>query len=228
MTVIIPAKFKHILIGLFVSYAFLALSAFANDQDDFFTAIQFNHVSSLPSMLARGVNPNAKEPVRGETALILAVRENADNAFDFLLSVKGIDLNAQANNGNTALMMSAYLENFHAVNALLELGAEVNKTGWTALHYAAISGNDAIISALLEHAAYIDAQTPTGLTALMLALRENKTSAVKLLLTEGADPTIKNNQQETALVMAKKLEFRGMVELIQNGVAQFQQRQRAP
>ena len=218
--------FKNTLVGLLA--ALFALSVYASDQADFFSAIQFNHVSSLPAMLARGVDPNAKEPLRGETALILAVHENANDVFDWLLSLKGVDINAQANNGNTAIMLAAYLENSHAVTALLERGAEVNKTGWTALHYAAMSGNDVIISALLEHAAYIDAQTPNGDTALMLALKGNKTSAVKLLLDEGADPTIQNNQQQTALDMAKKLEFRGMIELIQQGVDQFDQRQHSP
>jgi ankyrin repeat protein len=39
---------------------------------------------------------------------------------------------------------------------LIKKGADVNKTGWTPLHYAASSGQLAIISLLLDQHAYID------------------------------------------------------------------------
>ena len=104
---------------------------------------------------------------------------------------------------------------------LIAHGAEVNKTGWTALHYAAYAGNDAIVSILLEHAAYIDAAAPDNVTPLMMAVRANKTSVVKLLLAEGADPTLTTDQGDNALAIAKKSEFWGMSEILEPTIAQF-------
>jgi ankyrin repeat protein len=45
---------------------------------------------------------------------------------------------------------------------------------------------------LLARHAYIDAESPTGMTPLMLAAREGMEDAVKLLLAEGADATLKD------------------------------------
>jgi ankyrin repeat protein len=66
------------------------------------------------------------------------------------------------------------------------------RPGWTALHYAAASGDLDIMKLLLERHADIDAASPTGTTPLMLAAREGQEDAVKLLLDEGADARLKD------------------------------------
>ncbi|PRC92161.1 ankyrin repeat domain-containing protein [Solimicrobium silvestre] len=209
---------RRLLVSLLLLITFQPLLALASDQDDFLKAAEFDYVSDLSKFIARGVDPNCHEPMRGETALILAVRENSLRAIDFLVQAPGINLDATANNGNTALMMAAYLGNQHAVETLIAHGAQVNKTGWTPLHYAATAGNDVIVTILLQHDADIDAAAPNGLTSLMMAVRANKTRTVKLLLDNGADPLLSNALSVSALDMAKKLEFRGMVELLETGV----------
>jgi uncharacterized protein len=90
------------------------------------------------------------------------------------------------------------------VTALLNKDADVNKTGWAPLHYAATSGNVALIGALLEKHAYIDAESPNGTTPLMMAAMYGTPSAVKLLLEEGADPLLKNQLGMTAIDFAQK------------------------
>jgi ankyrin repeat protein len=84
---------------------------------------------------------------------------------------------------------------------LIKKGADVNKTGWTPLHYAASSGQLAIISLLLDQHAYIDAGSPNGTTPLMMAARYG-TEAVDPL-AEGADARLKNQQGLTALQFAE-------------------------
>lgn len=157
------------------------------DAVSFFRAAQINDAARIKPLLARGLDPNIREPERGETGLIVALRYDAMNVVKLLLAQPGIQLEATASNGNTALMMAAFKQNREAVLLLIGKGAIVNRPGWTALHYAAAAGDVEGIKLLLEHYAYIDAESPSGMTPLMMAAREGQEDAVKLLLEEGAD-----------------------------------------
>ncbi len=53
-------------------------------------------------------------------------------------------------------------------------GAALENPGWTALIYAATGGHDAIVTYLLAEGANINAPSPNGTTALMMAVREGK------------------------------------------------------
>jgi ankyrin repeat protein len=55
---------------------------------------------------------------------------------------------------------------------------------------------------LIENDAYIDAESPNGTTPLMMAAYYATPNAVKLMLEEGADPTLQNQDGQTALAMA--------------------------
>ena len=82
--------------------------------------------------------------------------------------------------------------------------ADVNKTGWTPLHYAATSGHVEMIRLLLEHHAYVDAESPNGTTPLMMAAQYGSGAAVQLLLDEGAQPLQTNQQGLAALDFAQR------------------------
>ncbi len=173
----------------------LAAPAFAETEDEvaFFRAAQVDNTVTVGDLLKRGLDPNLHEPERGETALIIAMRHDANRVFKLLLEHPRIDLEAQSANGSTALMMAAFKHNKAAVKAMIAKGAQVNRKGWTPLHFAAAAGDLDIMNILLEHHAYIDAGSPSGLTPLMLAAREGMEDAVKLLLAQGADATLKDN-----------------------------------
>ena len=162
------------------------------DAVTFFRAVQIDDDRAVRNVLARGLDPNVRDPASGETGLILAMRYEAMRSARVLLAHPQLKIDAQAPNGNTALMMAAYQKNKDAVLALLDKGAQVNRPGWTALHYAAAAGDLDIMKLLLERHAYIDAESPTGATPLMLAAREGQEEAVGLLLDEGADATLKD------------------------------------
>jgi ankyrin repeat protein len=87
---------------------------------------------------------------------------------------------------------------------LIDKGADVNKTGWTALHYAATNAHLDLMLLLLENHAYIDAESPNGSTPLMLAAQYGTAKAVKLLILAGADPLLKNQLQLGALDFAQR------------------------
>lgn len=190
----------------------VAGKAEAGAYDDFFRAVKLNDAKTIASLLSRGLDPNLIEPERGETGLILALRENSMTVFDVLLRSKQIDVEVKAFNGDNALMIAAFKGNLRAVEALIEHGAEVNKTGWTPLHYAAFVGNNDIVKLLLDKSAYIDAESPNKTTPIMMAARAGHILTVKLLLDEGADATLRNDLGMTAIDFARKYEFEDIAE----------------
>lgn len=183
---------RFLLLVLAAAAAVLALAAEQTDDEvDFFRAVQLDGVSRVATALLRGVSPNARDP-NGETGLIVAMRYESLKVAHLLMDQPGIDLEAKAPNGNTALMMAAFRQNKTAVLELLKRGAQVNQKGWTALHYAAAAGSVEITRILLDKYAYIDAETPSGMTPLMIAAREGQEEVVALLLEQGADATLKD------------------------------------
>lgn len=174
----------------------LAAVAAGDSESDavaFFRATQLDDDVAVKALLARGLDPNVREPARGEPGLIVAMRYDAMKIARLLLAHSKLRIDEQAPNGNTALMMAAFQKNKPAVLAILEKGAQINRPGWTALHFAAAAGDTAIMKLLLERSAYIDAESPTGTTPLMLAAREGQEEAVQLLLEEGADASLKDH-----------------------------------
>jgi len=179
-------------LALAVSLALFTNFATADDAVDFFRAAQLDAAGGVQQALANGLSPDVHEPGDGETGLIVALRYDGMKVVTLLLAQPNIDVEAKADNGNTALMMAAYRQNKPAVQALLAHGAHVNQPGWTALHYAAAAGADDIIALLLAEHATVDAESPSGMTPLMMAAREGRESSVALLLAQGADPDRKD------------------------------------
>ena len=192
-----------------LSIALLLLAttcAHADPARELAVAAQLDAGGGVARLLGAGVSPNSVDPVSGEPVLILALREGSQQAVERLIAAKNLQLEQTAPNGNTALMMAAFKHNRKAVEALLARGAQVNRPGWTALHYAAAAGDEGIASLLLAHQADINARSPSDITPLMIAAREGQEAAVQLLLKAGADTALKNNEGLTARQIAERAE----------------------
>jgi ankyrin repeat protein len=100
--------------------------------------------------------------------------------------------------GETAMMLAALKGNLPITRRLIEMGAQTNRAGWGPIHYAATSGHVEMINLLIEHFAYIDAQSPNGTTALMMAVRFKHRLAAERLIALGADSTLQNEAGLTA------------------------------
>lgn len=173
----------------------------------FFRAVQVDDHRTVGQMVGAVVNANEINPVGGEPALVLATREGAMRVLEVLLAHPGTDLNAQAGNGNTALMMAAFKRNKPAVQALLAKGAAVNRSGWTPLHYAAAAGDAEIAQLLIERGARLDPASPRAsgaYTPLMMAAREGQEATALLLLRRGAKAGLKNSEGLTAAQIAER------------------------
>lgn len=185
-------------------------------QRDFFRAVQMDDVRTVKALLGK-VDPNGRDPIGGEPALVEAVREGSQNVLAALLADPGTKVDATALNGNTALMMAAYKGNVPAVQALLAKGAAVNTLGWTPLHYAAAGGNDEIAGLLLQRGARIDPLSPPASganTPLMIAAREGKEGSVAFLLDHGANPALFNNEGLTPVQIAERADHKSIAALL--------------
>lgn len=177
--------------------------SFAGSYDDFFVAIKQDDAGKIKELLTRGFDANTIDP-KGQHGLYLALREPSPKAAQVLLDWPKTNVNVLNAKDESPLMMAALKGQQELADRLIKKGADINKTGWTPLHYAASSGHLAIISLLLENSAYIDAESPNGSTPLMMAAMYGTPAAVKLLLKEGADPQLKNQQGLTALQFAQR------------------------
>ena len=203
---------KSIYLIVFIGFS----SANAGSFEDFFAAIQRDDPQSLSALLRRGFDPNTLD-AKGQSGLFLALRDPSPKVVDVLLKAPKIKVETRTPQDESPLMMAAMRGELKLAAALIDKDADVNKTGWTPLHYAASSTQGdqlGVAKLLLENAAYIDAASPNGSTPLMMAAMYGNTSTLKLLLDEGADPTLKNQLGLTAVDFAQRADRKEMVELI--------------
>jgi ankyrin repeat protein len=100
-------------------------------------------------------------------------------------------------------MYAALKGHLALVKLLISKDADVNKSGWTPLHYAATHGDEDIVRLLLDQHAFVNAGSPNGTTPLMMAAQYGRPTTVKLLIEEGAEPLLKNEQGLNALDFAR-------------------------
>lgn len=197
-----PSVKKLIFAGLWLGSCFV----FAGSFDDYFKAVQQNDESKVIALTLRGFDLNTRNE-KNEHALLLALREGSLKVADFLLEQNSVDVEARNSQGESPLMIAAFKGQLAQAQRLIARRAEVNKPGWTPLHYAASNAaptSVAMVRLLLEHHAYIDAESPNRTTPLMMAAHYGNPLVVKLLLDEGADSSVKNEKGLTAIDFANR------------------------
>ena len=172
----------------FLSFAGPAL---ADPYVDLFSAIERDDAREVRLLMLKGVGTNSPDPKLGP-AIVYAARSKSFEALAALLENPATNVNVFNAAGETALMYASLYGQLDAVKRLIGRGAEVNHPGWTPLHYAASTGQQSVIEYLLEQHAYIDAASKNGTTPLMMAARANRADAARLLVREGADPSLRN------------------------------------
>ncbi len=197
---------------VFISF-FICTVAQAGAYEDFFVAIRNDDARTVQNLLQRGFDPNTRDP-KNLHGLFLALREPSPKVAQLLVNTSKIDLNPITDDGETPLMMAVFKGQVELAVLMIDKGADVNKPGWTPLHYAATAGNVQLMAILLENYAYIDAESPNKTTPLMMAAHYGTPGAVKLLLEEGADVSLKNDLGLSAIEFAHQAKKQDSVDII--------------
>ncbi len=188
-------------------------TANAGSFEDYFTAVAKDDPRTVQNLLRRGFDPNTVNE-KGLTGVFLAVRLPSPKVLDVLLAAPKIKVETRNEKDESPLMLAALAGDVATCQKLIAKDADVNKTGWAPLHYAATNGHVAVMQLLLDENAYIDAESPNKTTPLMMAASYGTTESVKFLLEAGADPTLKNELNLSALDFAKKASRPDAIELI--------------
>lgn len=188
-------------------------AANAGSYDDYFAAIGTDNAPQVAALMQRGFDPNTVNP-KGEHGLMLALRGASIKVIKVLLAQASIDVNVRTAQDETPLMLAALRGFADVCVELIARDADVNKPGWTPLHYAATGARTDILQLLLDNHAYIDAASPNGSTPLMMAAMYGDANAVKLLVEAGADASLKNELGLTAIDFARKAQRQDSVEIL--------------
>lgn len=203
------------LVGLFVFFLHFSVAQ-AGSFEDFFKAATIDDESAMVALALRGFDLNTRNE-KGDPGLIVALREESFKVVDFLLTQRSVKVELRNAQGESPLMIAAIKGQTSTARKLIQRGAEVNKPGWTPLHYAASraeSDSADMVRLLLEQHAYIDAESPNRSTPLMLAAMYGHADVVRLLLEEGADPGLRNEQGLTAVDFARQAGRSDLADLI--------------
>ena len=153
----------------------------------------------------------------GETPLFVAVHEEHPEIVTYLID-NGADVNHKSTkDGWTVLHIACFLKNAEIVNILLDNNVDINvtsNTGATPLYLVCEHGShnemsidiiyDLILAAeeLGVLAQYINKKEEHGYFPLYVACKNGDNDIVELLLEKGANLDEKNEQRQTALIIA--------------------------
>jgi len=199
-------------------------AARAGSFEDFFVAIERDDASTVQDLLRRGFDPNTLD-THGTPGLSIALQADSLRVAAVLIRTPETNVNLRNAHQETPLMFAALRGQVEMARALIARDADINHPGWTPLHYAA-SGSSKyqtdIISLLLEHSAYIDAASPNGSTPLMMAAQYGTSESVALLLSEGADPSLRNQLRLSAVDFALRAERKDVAQSIADAIRRRQ------
>ncbi|KAL0207758.1 hypothetical protein P9112_012386 [Eukaryota sp. TZLM1-RC] len=163
-------------------------------------AVKHNHFSLIPLLLSTNPNPNLCEPRFGSTALHLACMLNHVQCVRALLEFKRTNLLAITDHQWSVLHLAAEHGSLEVIRFLLtvpqikDLMAMKTKSGRTALHIGVKKRNGGNrggkrldILNILSDFIDVNASDSASLTALHLAIHNNFTKAVGLLVQKGGN-----------------------------------------
>jgi uncharacterized protein len=176
--------------------------ASAGAYEDFFIAINRDDDRAVARLLQRGFDPNSRDP-KGQTGLILALRDDSPRVAEALWKSPALEVDAQNASGETALMMAALRGQVTWMQRLLDRGAATHKEGWAPIHYAATGPEVKAVALLLQRGAPVEALSPDKDTPLMMAARYGAEGSVDLLLSRGASASATNARNLDAVDLAR-------------------------
>ncbi|EPE33339.1 Ankyrin repeat-containing protein [Glarea lozoyensis ATCC 20868] len=143
-----------------------------------------------------------------EIAILWAAKKGSTSIVELLLE-RGVAVDAKPH-GSTSLLMAAKRGHLETVRLLLDHNAEVNfanEKSESSLYWASFNDFKHIVELLLEkrkgqEPANLSLPTTSGSTALLAAVMKGNEDVANVLVKEGADVTVKNDENETPLYWA--------------------------
>jgi ankyrin repeat protein len=183
----------------------LRLRGYEFNEKSFFAATEARDVLAINAFLDAGINPNAQDLLKRQTALIAAASRGHREVVDALLK-GGADVNVKDKGEYTALFRA--LENNHEEVGDVLLGQhslDLNARGWhgvTALIAYVWRDRKDAVQKLLDRGADVNLQDADGDTAVHGAAQSGNVDILQMLLTKGANPNAKNKVGGTPLMWA--------------------------
>ncbi|XP_058473785.1 histone-lysine N-methyltransferase EHMT1 isoform X1 [Solea solea] len=167
-------------------------------------------------MLVDGIDPNFKMESQNKRTPLHAAAEAGYKDICHMLVQAGANLDMCDDDQRTPLMEACENNHMESVLYLLRAGASAthkDAEGFTCLHLAAKSGHYNIVEHLLNTGLInINCQDDGGWTAMIWATEYKHADQVKLLLSKGADISIRDKEENICLHWAA---FSGSVEIAQ-------------
>lgn len=155
------------------------------------------------SLIEAGVNLDAKDH-EGQTALNWSIRRNNLEIIGLLVAA-GADLNTKNHEGQTALHLAIRWNNPETTRLLIDTGrgdpSIQDNEGESSLHLAVCWNNPEAICAFAL-TGDLNATNNKGRTALHIAVAQGDLDTIDILLAQGANPYMQDNEGRTPIDFA--------------------------
>uniref|UniRef100_A0A3B3ZAA5 Poly [ADP-ribose] polymerase n=1 Tax=Periophthalmus magnuspinnatus TaxID=409849 RepID=A0A3B3ZAA5_9GOBI len=172
-----------------------------------------NRDGNMPLDMVKDGDTDIQDLLRGDAALLDAAKKGCLARVQKLCSPENINCRDTQGRNSTPLHLAGY-NNLEVAEYLLEHGADVNaqdKGGLIPLHNAASYGHVDIAALLIKYNTCVNATDKWAFTPLHEAAQKGRTQLCALLLAHGADPTMKNQEGQTALDLATADDIRALL-----------------
>eukprot|EP00042_Codosiga_hollandica_P053510 m.702758 g.702758 ORF g.702758 m.702758 type:complete len:310 (+) comp58712_c0_seq76:860-1789(+) len=161
--------------------------------------MQGGSIECFELLLSAGAVLSSASPTSEGTLLHLAATNGHVAMLVHLLGLEALEgqVNVRDKYGATAIFLAVESGSIECFRELLKAGADpaiMNDTNWTPLHAAAWLGASTLVEDLLETGLFdLNIQDRSGRTASVIAADEESNAFLELLLSAGADPSIRDN-----------------------------------
>ena len=205
------------------------------DPSPFLYLAQCNHVKCIKVFIDNGFDVNKVCDKLKQNAITKVVNDRGGHNINQMIKMlcdAGCDINKKDINGRSPLHVavkndicgSEYVSR-HNIKTLLKLGAKIDgyrdTSGQTIVIDTVCQGNGDILQLILENGGkeFIhDKELDTGKTCLILAIINQDSKCVEVLLENGADPNMLCNEKRSPLMYACQVESYDLISLIlENG-----------